>query len=155
MRGYRGFFREMGRTGSWAALALQLRTGAVHVLRQLTRRRANGDPAARFLAHYGEDGIRAPEPGAAELARLAEACRVCGLCTLECARVGGDPILDPRDAVVAASRLEIDWRRLGLSPSEGQSCAGCDACSHVCPAGIPIHQVQDRLAGVAADGGGG
>ena len=107
MRGYRGFFREMGRTGSSRALAMQLRTGAVHVLRRLAQRQPEGDPVERFLGHYGEDGIRAPEPGAMSLARQAEACRVCGLCTYECARVGGDPLLDPRDAVVAASRLEI------------------------------------------------
>ena len=129
---------------------MQVRTGAVHVLRRLPHRQADGDPVARFLGHYAEDGIRAPEPGATSLARLAEACRVCGLCTLECARVGGNPLLDPRDAVVSASRLEIDWRRLGLSP--GEACGGCDACSRVCPAGIPIHDIQDRLAGIATDG---
>ena len=153
MRGYRGFFREMGRTGSWGALALQIRTGALHVLRQLAGRGSEPDPVARFLAHYGEDGIRAPDPGAAELARLAEACRVCGLCTFECSRVGGNPEIDPRDAVVAASRLEIDWQRLGLPVSAGGACDGCDACSQVCPAGIPIHRIQDRLARVATRAG--
>lgn len=153
MRGYRGFFREMGRTGTLRALVMQVRTGAGHVLRQVARRRPEGDPVARFHADYGEDGIRPPEPAANLLSRQAEACRVCGLCTLECGRVGGEPRLDPRDAVVAASRLEIDWRRIGLSP--GAACGGCDACSRVCPAGIPIHQIQDRLASIgdaATDG---
>ena len=149
MRGYRGFFREMGRTGSMRALAMQVRTGAGHVLRQLARRQADADPVERFLGHYGADGIRAAEPAATSLARQAEACRVCGLCTLECSRVGGDPLLDPRDAVVAASRLEIDWRRLNLSPAEG--CGGCDACSRVCPAGIPIHEIQNRLAAITSE----
>ena len=152
MRGYRGFFREMGRTGSLRAMALQVRTGAVHVLRQLGGRRPDGDPVARFLAHYEEDGIRAPEPAASLLAQQAEACLVCGLCTLECSRVGGQPVLDPRDAVIAAARLEIDGPRLGLSP--GAACGGCDACSRVCPVGIPIHEIQDRLANIGGDASG-
>ncbi len=143
MRGYRGFFREMGHTGTLRAMVLQVRTGAAHVLRQLAGRRPEGDPVARFHADYGPDGVRPPELAANRLAHQAEACRVCGLCTMECSRVGGEPTLDPRDAVVAASRLEIDWRRLGVSP--GGACSGCDACSRVCPAGIPIHEIQDRL----------
>lgn len=148
MRGYRGFAREMLRTGSLRALALQLKTGALHVLRQgVGRRRA--DPVAQFLAHYGPDGAAAPEPAARALARQAEACLVCGLCSLECARVGGRPPLDPREAVVAAARLEVDWLRLGLSPATGAACGSCDACARICPAGIPIHLVQARLASLA------
>ena len=144
MSGYRGFVREMLRTGSLRALALQLRTGALHVAKQLVGRRRS-DPVARFLAFYGPDGITAPDATARELALRAEACLVCGLCSLECARVGGRPPLDPRDAVVAAARLEVDWMRLGLSPGGDAPCGACDACSRICPAGIPIHRVQARL----------
>jgi succinate dehydrogenase/fumarate reductase-like Fe-S protein len=148
MRGYRGFAREMLRTGSLRALALQLRTGALHVLRQgVGKRRA--DPVAQFLAHYGPDGATAPEPAARALARQAEACLVCGLCSLECARIGGTPPLDPREAVIAAARLEVDWLRLGISPAAGHACGACDACARVCPAGIPIDRVQTRLASLA------
>jgi Fe-S oxidoreductase len=149
VRGYRGFLREFSRTGSLRALALQLRTGAAHVLRQL-RGRAPGDPVALFLRHYGPDGVARPEAEARELSLAAERCLVCGLCSLECARVGGAPALDPRDAVVSAARLEVDWRRLGLSPQPSGPCGACDACSRVCPAGIPIHRVQARLASHAS-----
>lgn len=147
-RGYRGFLREFTRTGSWRAVSLQVRTGAAHVLRQLFVRRS-GDPVARFLAHYGPDGVRAPDGAARALALDASRCLVCGLCSLECARVGGAPPLDPRDAVIAASRLETDLLREGLAgalAAEASPCGGCDACSGVCPASIPVQRVQERLA---------
>jgi len=146
-RGYRGFLREFTRTGSWRAVSLQVRTGASHMLRQLFVRR-RGDPVAQFLAHYGPDGVRAPDLAARALALDASHCLVCGLCSLECARVGGAPPLDPRDAVIAASRLETDILREGLGGElgRGAACAGCDACSRVCPAHIPIARVQERLA---------
>jgi succinate dehydrogenase/fumarate reductase-like Fe-S protein len=152
VRGYRGFLREFSRTGSLRALSLQLRTGALHALRQLAGRRRS-DPVEQFLAYYGPDGVTRPEPEARALSLAAERCLVCGLCSLECARVGGAPALDPRDAVVAAARLEVDWRRLGVAPAaESTPCAGCDACSRICPAGIPIHRVQARLAPDATSG---
>jgi len=145
-RGYRGFLREFTRTGSWRAISLQVRTGAAHMLRQLFLRRS-GDPVEQFLAHYGPDGVRAPDLAARALALEASQCVVCGLCSLECARVGGAPPLDPREAVIATSRLETDLLREGLAGelASGAACAGCDACSSVCPAHIPIARVQDRL----------
>jgi succinate dehydrogenase/fumarate reductase-like Fe-S protein len=151
-RGYRGFLREFTRTGSWRAVSLQVRTGAAHILRQLFVRRT-GDPVARFLANYGPDGVRAPDGAARALALAASHCLVCGLCSLECARVGGAPPLDPREAVIAASRLETDVLREGLAAAlaagadaNAGACGGCDACSRVCPAAIPIARVQERLA---------
>jgi succinate dehydrogenase/fumarate reductase-like Fe-S protein len=139
--------RELARTGGWRALSLQLRTGALHVLRRLAPR-SGADPVAQFLAHYGADGVRAPEAASRALALDASRCLVCGLCTLECARVGGAPPHDPREAVIAASRLEVDLLREGLAGqlASQSPCAGCDACSRVCPAQIPIHRVQERLA---------
>ena len=148
MRGYRGFLREFTRTGSLRALSLQLRTGVAHMARQLLGRK-DSDPVLQFLAYYGPDGVTRPDLDAQALALSATACLVCGLCSLECARVGGAPSLDPREAVIAAARLELDFRRLRVSPAES-ACAACDACSHVCPAGIPIHRVQARLARLSA-----
>jgi succinate dehydrogenase/fumarate reductase-like Fe-S protein len=146
VRGYRGFLREFSRTGSLRALSLQLRTGIAHMGRQWLGRKRS-DPAQQFLAYYGPDGVTRPEPEARALALAASECLVCGLCSLECARVGGAPPIEPREAVIAAARLELDWRRLGLAPEPGV-CGGCDACSRVCPAGIPIERVQARLAGL-------
>jgi succinate dehydrogenase/fumarate reductase-like Fe-S protein len=145
--GYRGFFREFTRTGSWRAVSLQVRTGIAHIARQLFVRRS-GDPAAQFLAHYREDGVRAPDAAARALQLDASKCLVCGLCSLECARVGGAPPLDPREAVIAASRLEIDLLREGLTGelASRAACGSCDACSRICPAQIPVHRVQERLA---------
>lgn len=145
-RGYRGFLREFTRTGSLRALSLQMRTGVLHILRGLAPRRAP-DPVAQFFKHYGADGVRAPEPAARALALDASRCLVCGLCTLECARVGGAPPLDPREAVIAASRLEVELLREGLAGAAAArgACAGCDACSRICPSEIPIHRVQERL----------
>jgi ferredoxin len=147
VRGYRGFLRELLRTGSVRALRFQLRTGVVHTLRQLLGRR-RGDPVAEFFASYGPDGLRPADAGARRLALQAEACLVCGLCSIACAQQGGRPPLDPRNAVVSAARLEADWLRLGLSPSVGGPCDACDACTRVCPAGIPIHEVQAHLAAI-------
>jgi ferredoxin len=144
VRGYRGFTREFSRTGSLRALSLQLRTGAAHVFRQWFGRKRS-DPVAQFMAYYGPDGVTQPEAETRALALSAQNCLVCGLCNLECARVGGAPAIDPRDAVAAAARLEVDWRRLGLAPEPAGACTGCDACSRVCPAGIPIHRLQARL----------
>jgi succinate dehydrogenase/fumarate reductase-like Fe-S protein len=147
VRGYRGFLREFSRTGSLRALSLQLRTGVAHVARQLLAERRS-DPVQQFMAYYGPDGVERPEPALRALALQASECLVCGLCSIECARIGGSPPIDPREAVVAASRLEVDWRRLGLAP-EAAPCGACAACSQVCPAGIPIERVQARLASLA------
>ncbi len=144
--GYRGFLREFTRTGSWRAVSLQVRTGALHILRSVFAR-GGGDPVAQFLAHYGADGVRAPDVAARELSLDASRCLVCGVCSLECARVGGRPALDPRDAVLAGARLEIDLVRLGLADAIGGGCGACRACEAVCPAGIPIARVQARLSG--------
>ena len=146
LKGYRGFVHELARTGTWRALWLQVRTGAGHVYRHAFGREAV-DPIARFFENYAADGFRMPDAEAAALQLVAEACLVCGLCSAECARVGGVPPLDPRDAVIAASRLAIDWTRLALSPGGGAAaCAGCRACESVCPVGIPIERVQEGLA---------
>ena len=149
-RGYRGFLREFTRTGTWRAVSLQVRTGIAHIARQLFVRR-RGDPAAQFLVHYHGDGVRAPDAAARALQLDASKCLVCGLCSLECARVGGAPALDPREAVIAASRLETDLLREGLTSelSRSAACSGCDACSRICPAQIPVHRVQERLATLA------
>ena len=146
LKGYRGFLHELARTGTWRALWLQVSTGARHVARQALGR-DEGDPIARFFENYAADGFRMPDAEAAALQLDAEACLVCGLCSAECARIGGEPPLDPRDAVVAAARLAIDWTRLSLVPSAGAAaCAGCRACDAVCPAGIPIADIQEWLA---------
>ena len=149
MRGYRGFLREFSRTGSLRALSLQLRTGAAHVVRQWLGKKRS-DPVAQFLAYYGPDGVARHDAESRALALSAQSCLVCGLCNLECARVGGAPAIDPRDAGIAAARLEGDWRRRGLAPEPAGLCAGCDACSRICPAGIPIHRVQARLCALGA-----
>jgi Fe-S oxidoreductase len=149
LSGYRGFGRELSRTGGWRALWLQLRTGAAHVARRLARRDAT-DPIEQFFRNYGADGFRLPDRDAQRLQLAAEACLVCGLCSVECARVGGAPALDPRDAVIAAARLAIDWVRLDVAPIERSDaapvCAACRACDAVCPAHIPISRIQEWLA---------
>jgi succinate dehydrogenase/fumarate reductase-like Fe-S protein len=147
LKGYRGFVREFARTGSLRALWLQVRTGVQHVVRGVRRRDAR-DPIELFFQYYAADGFRMPDETAAALQQDAEACLVCGLCSVACARAGGEPVIDPRDAVVAASRLAIDWVRLDLSPGSATAggCAGCRACDAACPAGIPIHRIQDWLA---------
>jgi len=149
VRGYRGFLRELARSGSLRALALQVRTGARHWLRQMLGRRAAADPEALFLRNYAADGLRRPAPERAALRLAAQTCLVCGLCSAECARVGGRPLLDPRDAVLAGARLEIDVVRLGLADA-AQPCGACRACEAVCPTAIPIARVQQSLAELSA-----
>jgi hypothetical protein len=144
LSGYRGLARELARTGGARALWLQLRTGAAHVARRLLRR-DEPDPIDQFFRNYAADGFRLPDAAAQALQLDAEACLVCGLCSAECARVGGAPALDPRDAVIAAARLAIDWVRLELRPA-ASACAACAACDAVCPAGIPIQRIQRWLA---------
>ena len=117
LRGYRGFVREFARTGTLRALWMQVRTGAAHVARRAIGRQPAGDPVETFLRNYEADGFRLPDATSAALALSAEACLVCGLCSAECARSGGAPRVAPRDAVIAASRLAIDWVRLDLTPS--------------------------------------
>jgi ferredoxin len=145
LSGYRGLLRELGRTGR-RALALQLRTGILHVLRRAWGPRDGDDPVRRVLEQYAADGLGPADPRRAERQLAAEACLTCGLCTAECARAGGAPRLDPRDAVVAAARLEIDWRRLRLPAAPATPCAGCRACELVCPVAIPIAEIQEALA---------
>jgi ferredoxin len=154
LKGYRGFTREFSRTGSLRALWMQLRTGAAHVARRAFGREVIDDPIERFLANYAADGFRLPDAESAALSFAAEACLVCGLCSAECARSGGEPRVDPRDAVIAASRMAIDWVRLSLTPfaslPDGRAsetpCSACRACETVCPVQIPIHRVQEWLA---------
>jgi Fe-S oxidoreductase len=145
LRGYRGFAHEFSRTGSLRALWMQLRTGAAHVARRTLGRNASGDPIELFLRNYAADGFRLPDAESAALSLAAEACLVCSLCSAECARVGGAPRMDPRDAVIAASRMAIDWVRLELPEPIATPCAACRACETVCPARIPIQRVQEWL----------
>ena len=154
LNGYRGFTREFSRTGSLRALWMQLRTGAAHVARRAFGREVIGDPIERFLANYAADGFRLPDAESAALSLAAEACLVCGLCSAECARSGGAPRVEARDAVIAASRMAIDWVRLSLTPfaidpagrPSESPCSACRACETVCPVQIPIHRVQEWLA---------
>jgi succinate dehydrogenase/fumarate reductase-like Fe-S protein len=148
IRGYRGFLREFSRTGGARAFWLQVRTGVAHVLSTAQRSRRQ-DAVALFLANYREDGVRLPDAARDALRLEAQRCTACGLCTAECARVGGRPRLDPMDAVAAASRLAIDVVRLAL-PVADAGCAACAACEVVCPAEIPIAKVQDDLGSLAA-----
>ena len=105
---------------------------------------------ALFLANYRDDGIRLPDATRDALRLEAQRCTACGLCTLECARVGGAPPLDPLDAVAAASRLSVDVVRLGLPSAGVGPCTACVACEAVCPAHIPIARVQADLASLEA-----
>ena len=152
MSGYRGFVREFSRTGSLGSLVLQLRTGVAHVVRRWLGGEET-DPVARFYENYGPDGVRPPDLARRRLDAQAQNCLTCGLCSIACARVGGTPPRDPRDAVLAAARLWADWQRLELAPGPGDPCSGCDACSQVCPAEIPIHLVQQQLPGQEAPPG--
>jgi heterodisulfide reductase subunit C len=115
--------------------------------------RGSEDAVERFLANYGADGFRLPDPERARLQLAAEACLACGLCSLACAAAGGAPELDPRDAVVAAARLEIDWLRLGLAQPVTSGCGACRACEVACPVSIPIAAVQDMLERLTASAG--
>jgi L-lactate utilization protein LutB len=103
-----------------------------------------------FLENYAADGVRLPDAAGDRLRLAAQRCVACGLCTLECARVGGAPPLDPMDAVVAAARLAIDVVRLALPIDEPAPCAACGACDRVCPTQVPIQRVQLDLAARAA-----
>ncbi len=150
MRGYRGFTRELARTRSFRSLQLQLRTGIAHVLRAALRRPPRVDAVELFLRNYQADGVRLGDPQRPVLRGRAQACLVCGLCSAECARVGGRPALDPRDAVLSAARLEAEALRRGIVPMPFQ-CGACDACEAVCPAGIPIRGVQQGLAALRGD----
>ncbi|HME68587.1 MAG TPA: 4Fe-4S dicluster domain-containing protein [Myxococcota bacterium] len=148
IRGYRGFLREFSRTGSARAFWLQVRTGAAHILRTAQRSRGR-DAVALFLENYREDGVRLPDAARDALRLEAQRCTACGLCTAECARVGGAPRLDPMDVVAAASRLAIDIVRLAL-PVADAACLGCAACEAVCPAHIPIARVKADLGSLGA-----
>ena len=146
LRGYRGLLRELQRTGGKKALWLQLRGGLTHVLRSL--RRSPGDGVEAFLRNYRDDGLEMPDPTRRVLWQHASRCLVCGLCSAECARIGGSPPLDPEEAVVAAARSVIDWRKL---PSPGTqngdfSCTSCRACHAVCPVAIPIADIERKIA---------
>jgi hypothetical protein len=55
--------------------------------------------------------------------------------------------MDPREAVLAGSRLGIDLARLGLEGELAGGCGPCRACEPLCPAAIPIARVQARLGG--------
>jgi ferredoxin len=149
MRGYRGFLRELSRTGTARAFLLQARTGVAHIVAR-ARRQPGPDPVRVFLEYYAGDGVRLPEAEGDRLRLDAQRCVACGLCTLECARVGGAPPLDPMDAVAAAARLAIDVVRLALPVDEPRPCAACGACDLVCPTQVPIRRVQLDLAARAA-----
>lgn len=152
LHGYRGFFREILNTGTLAALRLQVRTGVLHVLRSLGRS-GPPDPVALFLANYSADGVRLPDAQERPLSLAASRCLACGLCSLECARVAGSPPLDPREAVLAGSRLGIDLARLGLEGDLAGGCGACRACEALCPVAIPVARLQARLAGPGSGSG--
>ena len=69
LRGYRGLFRELQNTGSVAALSLQVKTGVLHVLRSLGRRRPDDGLGARTY-HRG-DGTSFPSGHASTIMQVA------------------------------------------------------------------------------------
>ncbi len=139
MRGYRGFVKEFARTRSAKAFWLQVRGGLRHLLRGGER---GADGVAAFLAHYGGDGVAIPDASRRDRARAAERCLACGLCSAECARVGGTPPSDPMEAVVAASRLASEAHRFGFGDGPAETpCGTCRACETRCPVAIPIAEI--------------
>ena len=144
MSGYRGFLKEIARTRSGSAFWLQVRGGLLHLVRGLTGRRRS-DAVAQFVRNYGPEGFAFPDARRRALAAAAQRCLVCGLCSAECARVGGAPPIDPQEAVVALSRLASEAKRFGLETAVESPCGKCRACHRACPVGIPIAEIIDTF----------
>lgn len=140
MKGYRGFFSEIARTGSAQSFWLQVRGGLLHWLRSWTGAR-RPDAVAQFVRNYGPEGFAIPDGSRRTLVSAAQRCLVCGMCSAECARVGGTPPIDPQEAVVASSRLSSEAKRFGYNAVAAAPCGSCRACHPVCPVAIPIAEI--------------
>ncbi len=143
MSGYRGFLRELSRTRAGRALWLHVSAGVRHILRRALGREPDGERL--FLRHYRADGFHPPAGAERQRAAHAARCLACGLCSAACAQVGGNPPVDPQEAVLAASRLASEAVRFGLAPEPAAICQSCRACEASCPRGIPIAEIIDEL----------
>ncbi len=150
MRGYRGLLKELARTRSASSLWLQVRGGLLHLFRAW-RGGPRIDGVDQFIRNYGPEGFAIPDGRGRDLALAAQRCLVCGLCSIECARVGGAPPVDPQEAVVALSRLSAEAVRFrvhsasGIEDTRGVPCGSCRACHRVCPVAIPIADIIAEL----------
>jgi succinate dehydrogenase/fumarate reductase-like Fe-S protein len=127
----------------FAALSyLAYRAIVAHPFKRLSRR---GTGLERFLENYASEGLVPTRPEDRAIGEAAAACISCGLCEPACDLAGAAPAVRAL-GVEAAFRLygrsstELPWAREALA-----TCSACDACSTVCPTGVPIASVVRGL----------
>ncbi len=125
-----GAFAYLG----WRALV-------AHPLRRLFERRRG---AARFAANYESEGLARTRAEDRALGEAASACISCGLCETGCELAASPAVrsLGLHAAFRLYSRNSVELRH-ALEPL--QACAGCSGCEALCPTGVPIARVVERL----------
>ena len=137
-----------GRLLAWANLG-------AHFLLHLARRPATllrpGAGATAFRRAVEAEGSLPLTPEERDAFPSAMGCIHCGLCTLVCPvlrEAGASAWAEAGTFVVGASR-SIDRPSLLEPPA----CEACGACTHTCPAGVPIPQLAARARRLANGGG--
>lgn len=125
--------------GAFAYLAW--RALVAHPLRRLVQR---GSGAARFAANYESEGLARTRPEDRAVGEAASACIGCGLCETGCELAASAAVrsLGLHAAFRLYSRSSVELRH-ALEPL--QACAACAGCEALCPTGVPIARVVERL----------
>lgn len=139
---------SVGRTMAWLNLAYRFGT---HVLLRMPRRAlGRGADAQRFRDAVFPEGYIPLQPAGRALMPAAMQCVHCGLCALACPGLATAPASawDEAWTFVAGPSRSID--RAVLVADGALHCATCDACTEVCPTGVPITQIATMLTRLAA-----
>lgn len=111
------------------------------VVQPLKRLLARGTGLQRFLAAYGEEGLRPTAPEDLEVALLASRCTGCGLCEAGCHLPAADPALRALGLPAAFRLVGRQAADLPLGRALLEACRGCPGCDRWCPARVPIGRV--------------
>lgn len=98
-----------------------------------------------------------PDADPEGLDALLRRCIQCGLCLPACATwlATGDETMSPRGRLLLVGDLLADPSLAGADPSWRQAldtCIGCQACSAVCPSGVPFSLLESAVATAHAAG---
>jgi succinate dehydrogenase/fumarate reductase-like Fe-S protein len=126
-----------------ALLYLAWRAILVEPVKRLFQR---GTGLERFQAAFAADRLAPTSVADREVAGLAARCIGCGLCEPGCQLVAASPALRALGLPAAFRLVGRTGGDLVAARELLAACRACSGCEPLCPTGVPIRRVLDRLS---------